>query len=60
MNKRITVQDWANKHNTFVYTADMKPLGHVHCESPLEWIAYDANGTFIDRFTSKKDAINAI
>ena len=25
------IKDWANKHNTFVYTNDMITKGYVHC-----------------------------
>lgn len=60
MAKMIEIKDWANKHNTFIYTADMKPLGYVHCEAAIEWLAYDADGQFIDRFISKKAAKAAL
>lgn len=60
MAKRIEIKDWSNKHNTFIYTADMSPLGYVHCESPTEFAAYNASGEFINWFDSKKAAVNAL
>ncbi len=60
MNKRIEVKDWANKHNTFVYTSNMNPLGYVHCEAATEWSAYNASGEFIGWYGSKKEAKAAL
>ena len=60
MAKRIEIKDWSNKHITFIYTADMKPLGYIHCEAPVEWVAYRADGSFIDHFTSKAKAKAAL
>ena len=60
MTKRIEIKDWANKHNTFIYTADMQPLCYIHCEAPVEWLAYRTDGSFIDRFTSKAKAKAAL
>lgn len=60
MTKTIEIKDWANKHNTFIYDQNMKPLGTIHQEAPMEWIAYDKDGTFIDRYTTKREAKKAI
>lgn len=60
MTKKIEIKDWANKHNTFIYTTNMKPLGYIHCEAAVEWLAYDAQGKFINRFISKKEAKAAL
>jgi hypothetical protein len=60
MTKMIEIKDWADKHNTFIYTADMQPLGYLHQVSPTDWKAYNASGKFIDWFTSKKAAKAAL
>lgn len=60
MTKLIEVKDWANKHNVFIYTADMKPLGWVHQEAAIEWVAYKTDGEFVGRYTSKKEAKAAL
>lgn len=60
MTRMIEIKDWADKHNTFIYSTDMKPMGYVHQESPVDWKAYNAEGEFIDWFTSKKEAKAAL
>lgn len=60
MAKMIEVKDWADKHNTFIYTAAMQALGYIHQEAPMVWRAYDAAGNYIDCFDSKKEAKAAL
>lgn len=54
------VKDWADKNNTFVYTDVMEPRGYVECVAPCEFRAYRADGSFVDWFTTKKAAANAL
>lgn len=56
----ITTIDPGNKHNTFIFTRALQPVGWVHCFSKTEWQAFKPDGTFVDWFTSKKAAIAAL
>jgi hypothetical protein len=58
--KLIQIQDFANKHNTFIFSSSMAPLGIVHCIAACEWEAIDAIGNHIDFFTTKKAAMAAL
>ena len=58
--KTIQIADPANKNQLFIYTGAMQPVGIVHCFSATEWQAFNAEGVFVDWFTSKKAAIAAI
>lgn len=60
MTKKIEIKDFADKHTIFIYTAAMEPLGYIHCEASVEWLAYDAEEKFIGRFISKKEAKAAL
>lgn len=60
MTKTIEIKDWTSKHNTFIYDSSMKPLGIIRQVAPMDWIAYDNDGNFIDRYTTKSEAKKAI
>ena len=61
MTRRIIeIKDWADKFNTMLYTADMTPLGYIHQHAACEWSAYDADGEFVDHFSTKADAKRAL
>ncbi len=60
MAKKIQIKDWSNKNNTFVYDANMTPLGFVECFCSTEFKAFRADGTFIDWFGSKTAAMKAL
>lgn len=60
MAKLIEIKDWANKNQNFYYTADMKPVGMIECVCAVEWRVCDADGNFINDFTSKKEAKAAL
>ena len=60
MTKKIQIKNWADKNITFVYTAEMAPLGRVECFCATEFKAYRADETFIGWFDTKRKAVAAL
>ena len=60
MTTAVEIKDWADKNTTFIYAADMTPLGYINCECATEWAAYRADGSFVDWFGSKRAAKAAL
>lgn len=52
-------KDWINP-NIFHVLKDNKPRGYIEQFAPKEWRAYKADGTFVEWFTSKRFAANAV
>lgn len=53
------VKDFADKNTTFVLR-DMQPAGYITQFSPKEFKLFDADGNFINWFTSKRAAASAL
>ena len=53
------VKDFADKNTTFVLR-DMSPAGYITQFSPTEFRLFDADGRFINWFSSKRAAANAL
>lgn len=53
------VKDWIDA-NTFHVLNGTSALGHLEQFAPNEWKAFDASGSFVGWFTSKRKAANAL